>query len=157
MSNYPRILDIDSILKRKSLFLFGPRQTGKSSFLRLNFPQAMYIDLLLNENFSLLIKNPELLRKKVELHLKTNKSNIVIVDEILRGAARQISGKERIKNAFFIIFAAYATVVAAMIPLFNAGAGLVRGFAITTIVGVSIGVFITRPAFSSFIEKLLSE
>ena len=82
MSNYPRILDIDSILKRKSLFLFGPRQTGKSSFLRLNFPQAMYIDLLLNENFSLLIKNPELLRKKVELHLKTNKSNIVIVDEI---------------------------------------------------------------------------
>jgi len=84
-------------------------------------------------------------------------SQIVIVDEILRGAARQISGKERIKNAFFIIFAAYATVVAAMIPLFNAGAGLVRGFAITTIVGVSIGVFITRPAFSSFIEKLLSE
>ena len=81
-------------------------------------------------------------------------SQIVIVDEIQRGEARQLNWKQRIKNAFFIIFAAYSTVVAAMIPLFNAGAGLVRGFAITTIIGVSIGVFITRPAFSSFMEKL---
>ena len=44
-----------------------------------------------------------------------------------------------------------------MIPLFNAGAGLVRGFAITTIIGVSIGVFITRPAFSSLMEKILGD
>ena len=84
-------------------------------------------------------------------------SQIVIVDEIKRGEARQLNWKQRIKNAFFIIFAAYTTVVAAMIPLFNAGAGLVRGFAITTIIGVSIGVFITRPAFSSLMEKILGD
>ncbi len=84
-------------------------------------------------------------------------SQIVIVDEIKRGEAKQLNWKQRIKNAFFIIFAAYATVVAAMIPLFNAGAGLVRGFAITTIIGVSIGVFITRPAFSSLMEKILGD
>ncbi len=84
-------------------------------------------------------------------------SQIVIVDEILRGAARQLNWKQRIKNAFFIIFAAYTTVVVAMIPLFNAGAGLVRGFAITTIIGVTIGVFVTRPAFSSLMERVLGD
>lgn len=82
MSNYPRVLDLTNNLKRKSLFLFGPRQTGKSSLLKVNFPDALYIDLLLNDNFSTLLKNPELLRKKVELYLKTSKSNIVIIDEI---------------------------------------------------------------------------
>ena len=84
-------------------------------------------------------------------------SQIVIVDEIKRGEARQLNWKQRIKNAFFIIFAAYTTVVAAMIPLFNAGAGLVRGFAITTIIGVSIGVFVTRPAFAAIIEEVMEE
>ena len=79
------------------------------------------------------------------------------MDEIQKGAAGQLNWKQRIKNAFFIIFAAYSTVVVAMLPLFSAGAGLVRGFAITTIIGVSIGVFITRPAFSSLMEKLSEE
>ncbi len=89
MSNYPRILKLETILLRKSLFLFGPRQTGKSSFLKLNYPDAMYIDLLLNDNFSTLLKNPELLRKRVELFIskEINKEHakeikIVIIDEI---------------------------------------------------------------------------
>lgn len=79
---------------------------------------------------------------------------IVILDETLRGGARSGHWKEKVKRAFFIIFVAYATTVVAMIPLWNAGAGLLRGFALTTIVGVTIGVFITRPAFASFVEKL---
>lgn len=82
MSNYPRIQNLDSILKRKSLFLFGPRQTGKSSFLKLNYPNALYIDLLLNDNYASLLKNPELLRKRVELFIKNHDSNIIIIDEI---------------------------------------------------------------------------
>ena len=61
------------------------------------------------------------------------------------------------KKAFFIIFVAYFGTVVAMLPLWNAGAGLVRGFALTTIIGVTIGVFITRPAFASMIEKLLKD
>ena len=52
---------------------------------------------------------------------------------------------------------AYATTVVTMIPLWNAGAGLVRGFAVTTIIGTSIGVFITRPAFASIAEKLFNK
>ena len=38
-----------------------------------------------------------------------------------------------------------------------AGAGLLRGFAITTMIGVTNGVLITRPAFSKMIEVLLKD
>ncbi|MBT3985816.1 hypothetical protein HOE91_05980 [archaeon] len=83
---------------------------------------------------------------------------IVIVDEVMKGVKERFSNwKKRLKTAFFIIFAAYATTVAAMIPLWNAGAGLIRGFALTTIVGVTIGVLITRPAFANIVEKLYEE
>ena len=82
---------------------------------------------------------------------------IVITDEVLRGEGRYLNWKEKVKRAFFIILAAYAATVAAMIPLWNAGAGLVRGFAVTTIIGVTIGVLITRPAFASIMESLLEK
>jgi preprotein translocase subunit SecD len=82
---------------------------------------------------------------------------IVILDETIQGQNKSINWKEKIKRAFFIIMVAYATTVAAMIPLWNAGAGLIRGFALTTIAGVTIGVFITRPAFASIVERLFKE
>ncbi len=78
---------------------------------------------------------------------------IVITDETLTGERSQYAGwKEKLKNAFFIIIAAYFTTVVAMLPLWFAGAGLLKGFALTTILGVSVGVLITRPAFSAIIE-----
>ncbi len=81
---------------------------------------------------------------------------IIITDEALRGESRRLfTWKDKIKNAFFIIFGAYITLVVAMIPLLFAGAGLLRGFALTTIIGISIGVFITRPAYASILEILL--
>lgn len=82
---------------------------------------------------------------------------IVITDEILKGTSRIFNWKERIKNAFFIIMAAYFTLVVAMLPLVFAGAGLLKGFAITTIIGASIGVFITRPVYAKLVEILLRE
>jgi len=83
---------------------------------------------------------------------------IVIVDETLRGEARQVyDWKKRIKNAFFIIMAAYFTLVGAMVPLLFAGAGLLKGFALITIAGISIGVFITRPAYAAIVEILLRD
>ena len=42
-----------------------------------------------------------------------------------------------------------------MLPLWSAAAGLLRGFALTTILGISIGVLVTRPAFASMLEKLM--
>jgi preprotein translocase subunit SecD len=83
---------------------------------------------------------------------------IIITDEMIKGGKdRYLSWKEKIKRAFFIVFSAYAVTVAAMIPLWSAGAGLIRGFAVTTIIGLTVGVFITRPAFASMMESLLSK
>jgi len=41
--------------------------------------------------------------------------------------------------------------------LLMAGAGLLKGFALTTIIGTSIGVFISRPAYAKTIEVLLKD
>ena len=82
---------------------------------------------------------------------------IVITDETLRGEKTEMDWKRRWKRAFFIILAAYVTTCAAMIPLWFAGAGLLRGLALTTILGVSVGVLITRPAFGAMIETLLKK
>ncbi len=83
---------------------------------------------------------------------------IVITDSVIRGdEGKNISWKEKIKGAFSIIFTAYITTVTAMALLFVAGAGLLRGFALTTILGVSVGVLLTRPAFSVVVKTLLDE
>ncbi len=84
---------------------------------------------------------------------------IIITDELTRGKKEviKLSLLQRIKNAFFIIFAAAATTIATMSPLivFGFGMGKLVGFAITTIVGVLIGVLITRPAYSEIIKQIL--
>jgi preprotein translocase subunit SecD len=81
---------------------------------------------------------------------------IVITDEAIRKEAGMIyNWKERIKRAFFIVFSAYTTTTIAMLPLLFAGAGLLKGFAITTILALSIGVFVTRPAFGAVVQYLL--
>lgn len=80
---------------------------------------------------------------------------IVITDETLKSRKVNLNWKQKIKRAFFIIFSAYATTMVAMFPLMFAGAGLIKGFALTTMTGVTIGVLITRPAFAAMIEKLV--
>ena len=82
---------------------------------------------------------------------------IVITDEVMYGRKNQEHWLKRMKNAFFIIFAAYFTMLVAMLPLYFLGAGVLRGFALTTIVGVTIGVFITRPAYGKMIEILMEK
>lgn len=83
---------------------------------------------------------------------------IVITDEILFGEEKDRGNvKQKIKQAFFVILTAYATLVAAMLPLLRAGAGLLTGFALVTIAGVTVGVLITRPAFAAIIRVLMEE
>jgi len=85
---------------------------------------------------------------------------IVIADETLRGGSRisqYTSWKDRLGKAFFIIFTAYFTIVVAMLPLWFAGAGLLKGFALTTILGVTVGVLITRPAYAKIVEILCAK
>jgi preprotein translocase subunit SecD len=84
---------------------------------------------------------------------------IVITDEVYGRKRKELilSWKEKLKRAFVIIMAAYFTTVVAMLPLFWAGAGALKGFALTSILGVTIGVFITRPAFAVLVEAVLKK
>ncbi len=77
---------------------------------------------------------------------------IIILDESEKHKLGSI--KDKIKRALFVIVGAFFTIVAAMIPLFWAGAGMLRGFALTTIIGVSVGILITRPAFADMIRRM---
>ncbi len=81
---------------------------------------------------------------------------IVITDEVITGRQKhQLSLVQGIKNAFGIIFLSYATVAVALIPLAFAGAGLLKGFALTSLAGATFGVLIARPAFSAIIKHYL--
>jgi len=83
---------------------------------------------------------------------------IMIIDEILVGGGEEkkiLTLKQRIKRAFSIVFGSAATVIAAVIPMMFMGIGAMKGFAVTTILGIFIGVVITRPAFARIAEKIL--
>jgi predicted AAA+ superfamily ATPase len=72
-----------NLTKSKSYFLFGPRQTGKSTFVKsLLSPQDLYIDLLPQRNFLSYAKNPGRVREEILAHLETNADPLVIIDEI---------------------------------------------------------------------------
>ncbi len=62
----------------QSVFLWGPRKTGKSTWIRENLPQAMVIDLLLSEEFFDYSTRPQLLRER----LADQQPDWVVLDEI---------------------------------------------------------------------------
>jgi len=64
-----------------SLFLWGARQTGKSTLLKEMFPHAIWFDLLLSDVYERLSKNPSILRETI---LAQPEANLVIIDEIQR-------------------------------------------------------------------------
>ncbi len=84
-------------------------------------------------------------------------NQIVILDETLkRGKKKEVvSIVERIKSAFFIIFVSAGTMIVVMLALMGVEAGMLKGFAFTTIAGVLIGVIITRPAFAKIVEYIV--
>ncbi|MDH7510040.1 MAG: preprotein translocase subunit SecD [Methanolinea sp.] len=84
---------------------------------------------------------------------------VIITDEILH------EGKvpsptlytKRLSRALGIILVSAATVVIAMVPLALMDLSSLRGFAIITMVGVIIGVAVTRPAYGEIIKEILSK
>jgi len=82
---------------------------------------------------------------------------VIITDEVLyegKLPPRKVY-LARITKAFAIIFAAAATTLIAMSPLVVMGFGALKGFAITTIVGVLIGILIARPVYGRVILSVL--
>jgi len=74
---YQRILDLAALLEHRSLFLFGPRQTGKTTYLHDRYPHARFVDLLDARTFRELSARPELLRSSL-----TPSETLIIIDEI---------------------------------------------------------------------------
>lgn len=74
----PRILNLSNEID-SSIFLFGARQTGKSTILRQQFPNAIYIDLLDSSIKERYRRNPTLL---YEMLNGKPEGTLVIIDEI---------------------------------------------------------------------------
>lgn len=64
--------------KDKSFFLFGPRGTGKTTWVRSKFPSAIYLDLLEAELFNDLTAHPQ----RLENFIPKNFKNWIIIDEV---------------------------------------------------------------------------
>jgi predicted AAA+ superfamily ATPase len=84
LSNINRYLDLDRALARKSVFLFGPRQTGKTTYLehQMKTAPALKISLLDSALFRDLTSKPETLRFMIEG--RDIRNAVVVVDEIQR-------------------------------------------------------------------------
>lgn len=78
---YTRIAKIE-LPPRRSTFLWGARQIGKSSFLKANFPNSIYYDLLDTKEIIRLTKEPYLLREEIESLNAKQISQPIIIDEI---------------------------------------------------------------------------
>ncbi|MCK9507922.1 MAG: AAA family ATPase [Pigmentiphaga sp.] len=66
-------------LKEDSVFLWGARQTGKSTLLKILYPNHTYIDSLKSDEFERYNRRPALLRE--ELSMKSE-NELIIIDEI---------------------------------------------------------------------------
>jgi uncharacterized protein len=64
----------------KSFFLFGPRATGKSTWLEESFKDCYYINLLKSSEYLSLQKDPSLLSQRIY----ASKKKWIVIDEIQR-------------------------------------------------------------------------
>ena len=75
---YKRVVSFEN-LEEDSIFLFGARQTGKSTLLQMRYPDAVYYDLLARKTFERLQRNPSLLEQEL---LPLPDDTLVIIDEL---------------------------------------------------------------------------
>ncbi|NTV52216.1 MAG: ATP-binding protein [Candidatus Firestonebacteria bacterium] len=64
---------------KQTFFLWGPRQTGKTTLLKQHYPQAFRVDLLKSDELMGYLQRPALFREHM---LALPKTRLVIVDEI---------------------------------------------------------------------------
>lgn len=68
----------------QSFFLFGPRGTGKSSWVKGSFADAVLIDLLHSGTYTELLAAPHRLEDKIQVDTRSRSQRTVIIDEIQR-------------------------------------------------------------------------
>jgi predicted AAA+ superfamily ATPase len=64
---------------RETFFLWGPRQTGKTTLLRQAYPDATWVDLLKADEYRRYLERPELLREELRSRPPTGQ---VVIDEV---------------------------------------------------------------------------
>lgn len=79
MDLIPRALDIRAVLEDMSVFLFGPRMTGKSTLIRETVSDALIFDLLRYDDFVNLSNNPALIEEALR---SIGDAKFVVIDEI---------------------------------------------------------------------------
>jgi predicted AAA+ superfamily ATPase len=75
----PRIIDLAKPLRKKSHFLFGPRQTGKTFLVGQTLKGARVYDLLDHDVFLALSNSPKRLEEELSNH-----DRVIVIDEIQR-------------------------------------------------------------------------
>ena len=66
----------------ETFFLWGPRQTGKSTLLRTRYPRSRWLDLLKADEFRRYAANPEFLRQEIEAQRRPVPEDQIVIDEI---------------------------------------------------------------------------
>lgn len=61
-----RLVDLNALLAKKSHFLLGPRQTGKTFLIRQTLNNARVYDLLDSETYLLLSRNPGRISEEIQ-------------------------------------------------------------------------------------------
>lgn len=77
----PRVLNLD-LPSRQSAFLWGPRKTGKSTYLKVTFPKSVVFDFLQTDIFVEFSKRPALLRERLLAMDKAKLLEPIILDEV---------------------------------------------------------------------------
>ena len=79
MVTIERLLRMD-LPRRQSAFLWGPRKTGKSTYLKAAFPDSLSFDLLRTDLMLDLARRPALLRERLLAAESSRLARPVILD-----------------------------------------------------------------------------
>ena len=79
----PRYLKMQ-LPQGQSAFLWGARQTGKSTYLKSHYPDSICYNLLKNDEYVRFLKEPERLREEVLSLSQAEYQFPIIIDEIYR-------------------------------------------------------------------------
>lgn len=109
--------------KNKSFFLFGPRGTGKTTWLKQQFPNALYFDLLNSETYNDFLARPN----RLETKIPEQWDKLVIIDEVQRVPDLLSEAHRLIENRGII----FALTGSSARKLKRGGANLLAGRALT--------------------------
>jgi predicted AAA+ superfamily ATPase len=98
----PRRLRLDEVVRSKSCFLWGPRQTGKSTLITHTLQLDRYYNLLESDVFLALARSPERLRQDVQ-----KAGELICIDEIQRlpGLLNEVHALIEAKQTRFVMTA----------------------------------------------------